>query len=83
MPEMSQMSQAPLPTCDTTIEQMVERIASDTAELENRLAWAEILVKVRETGQSQRRASELRALIWTARKRNAALNRASKTGGSR
>ena len=82
MPEMSPMSPTPLPTGDKTVEQMVERIASETAKLRNRLAWAGILVKIREAGQSQHRAGGLRALIWTARKRNAALNRASKTGGS-
>ena len=62
---------------DNTTAQMIERIAAETAHLANRRAWAEILVKIRATGLSASPAGGLRALVLAARKRNAALNRAS------
>jgi hypothetical protein len=80
---MSPMSPTHLQDDDKTTAQMVERIAAETATLANRHAWQEILVRIRLTGRSERRLSELRGLVWAARKRNAALNRAANIGGSR
>jgi hypothetical protein len=48
----------------------VERIAQETAELPNRLAWPEILAILRATGHSAARAPQLRGEVWAARRRN-------------
>jgi hypothetical protein len=79
---MSTLSRAPLAFVDKTVAEMVERIARETAAMPNRLAWPEILAKIRATRRTARRANVLRPLVWAARKRNAATRRQAKSGGS-
>jgi hypothetical protein len=72
---MSQMSQTPLHGRDRTTAEAVERIALETASLPNRLAWTEILAKLRAAGRSSSQANQLRDAVWAVRKQNSAAKR--------
>jgi hypothetical protein len=53
------------------IEDIVVRIARDTAHLENKIAWAEIQARLKWEGVPKGQLSTLRDSIWFERRRHA------------
>jgi hypothetical protein len=62
---------ARLPCQRTLPEDLLERIAQETAGLENRQAWAEIWTRLRAEEPSKQ-AGKSREVVWLIRKRKAA-----------
>jgi hypothetical protein len=62
---------------------LIERIATETAALNNRRAWLAILDRLVAAGVSRRDATKQRDVVWMARKQNVnARRQAERLGGN-